>query len=62
MVDLVDEITSTSFAREMRHTILDGMTSQDPSYYGAEYSDTQDAGTSHISVVDERGDAVAMTR
>lgn len=39
----------------------DSATSDDPAYYGAACYTPEDSGTSHVSIVDEMGMAVAVT-
>ncbi|XP_065561496.1 scoloptoxin SSD14-like isoform X2 [Artemia franciscana] len=59
--ELVKLLTSEEFAAETRENISDTQTFNDPSYYGAEVYQPDDHGTSHISIIDEYGNAVALT-
>ncbi|KAH7667818.1 Gamma-glutamyltransferase protein, partial [Dioscorea alata] len=51
---------SSSFAEKIQHKILDN-TTFDPSYYLDRWSQLDDHGTSHVSIVDAERNAVAMT-
>ncbi|XP_022086375.1 gamma-glutamyltranspeptidase 1-like [Acanthaster planci] len=57
--EVVANMTSQSYADSLRAAIDDNM-SHDPSYYTAYYNQP-DGGTSHLSVVDTYGNAVAAT-
>ncbi|XP_022108887.1 gamma-glutamyltranspeptidase 1-like isoform X2 [Acanthaster planci] len=57
--EIVANMTSQSYADSLRAAIDDNM-SHDPSYYTAYYNQP-DGGTSHLSVVDTYGNAVAAT-
>lgn len=59
--DLVQNLTSKSYASMVREKIDDDQTSTDYEYYGAEFSEKEDHGTAHLSVLAPNGDAVAMT-
>ncbi|KAJ8959082.1 hypothetical protein NQ318_022339 [Aromia moschata] len=59
--ELVSNLTSKSYAEYIRQYIFDDRTFQDPSYYGANTTFTEDYGTAHISVLAPNGDAVAIT-
>lgn len=48
-------------ANESVMKIEDDKTSQDPTYYGAKISNTDNHGTAHISVLAPDGDAVSVT-
>lgn len=54
-------LISDSFVDETRSKMCDSTTSDDPAYYGAACYAPEDKGTSHVSVVDETGMAVAVT-
>lgn len=59
---LVEKLTSKFVAKQARAKFNDSFTSNDPQYYGAaRYSPPDDHGTSHTSVVDGDGMAVAVT-
>uniref|UniRef100_V5G4M2 Gamma-glutamyltranspeptidase 1 n=1 Tax=Anoplophora glabripennis TaxID=217634 RepID=V5G4M2_ANOGL len=59
--ELISNLTSKSYAQYIRQFIFDNQTFQDPSYYGANTTLTEDYGTAHISVLAPNGDAVAIT-
>ncbi|XP_065333589.1 scoloptoxin SSD14-like isoform X2 [Cloeon dipterum] len=59
--DLLGNLTSKDYAKELKSKIEDDVTSQDPSHYGAVKISTEDHGTAHISVLAENGDAVSVT-
>ncbi|XP_068342113.1 glutathione hydrolase 1-like isoform X2 [Pyrus communis] len=54
------DMLSPEFAEQMKKTIYDNMTF-DPSHYGGRWSQINDHGTSHLSIVDPQGNAVSMT-
>ncbi|KAM2568161.1 hypothetical protein TB2_008441 [Malus domestica] len=54
------DMLSPKFAKELKKTIYDNMTF-DPSHYGGRWSQINDHGTSHLSIVDPQGNAVSMT-
>lgn len=56
----IQNITSKSFADYVRQKITDN-TTHNESYYEPEYFLPENHGTSHISVVDKAGSAVAAT-
>ncbi|XP_002734130.2 glutathione hydrolase 1 proenzyme-like [Saccoglossus kowalevskii] len=60
IVDLIANMTSDEYAENLRMLIDDDRT-HEPDYYGADYYTSNDGGTSHLSVVDEDGNAVAVT-
>lgn len=59
--ELVQNLTSKDFAALVRGKIDSNRTFTDYQYYGAEFSEEEDHGTAHISVLAPNGDAVAMT-
>lgn len=59
--DVVSNMTSKSFAEEIRTKISDTTTSQNASYYGAEVSLLEDHGTAHLVVLAPNGDAISVT-
>ncbi|XP_065081880.1 glutathione hydrolase 1 proenzyme-like [Ochlerotatus camptorhynchus] len=59
--ELVQNLTSKSYASMVRGKIDSDQTSTDYEYYGAEFAEKEDHGTAHISVLAPNGDAVAMT-
>jgi len=58
---LVKELLSDCWIKKTRAKINDSVTFNDPNYYGAVTYQTNDHGTSHVSVLDEQGMAVAVT-
>ncbi|KAJ9582225.1 hypothetical protein L9F63_003435, partial [Diploptera punctata] len=59
--ELIQQLTSKSYAESVRQKISDNRTSQDPAYYGAEVVMPEDHGTAHITVLAPNGDAVSVT-
>ncbi|KAJ8972791.1 hypothetical protein NQ317_004475 [Molorchus minor] len=59
--ELISNLTSKTYAEAIRQYIFDNMTFQDPEYYGANTTYSEDFGTAHISVLAANGDAVAIT-
>lgn len=57
----MNKLQSEEFIMETRRKILDTSTSQDPKYYGANWSIPEDHGTANIVVLSQNGDAVAVT-
>lgn len=53
-------MTNASFTEELRKKIDDDKI-HNVSYYGGYYSDWNDEGTTHLSVLSKDGDAVALT-
>ncbi|KAL5555911.1 hypothetical protein UlMin_038147 [Ulmus minor] len=51
---------SPNFAKELKKTINDSMTF-DPGHYGGKWNQIHDHGTSHLSIIDDQGNAVSMT-
>lgn len=58
---LVKNLTDQEYANMIRTRIDDTQTFNDYNYYGADYGNTEDHGTAHISVLAENGDAVSAT-
>jgi len=58
---LVRRMTSDRLADEIAAKIDDGATRTDASFYGAQEAQPEDKGTSHVSVLDADGLAVAVT-
>ncbi|XP_030763762.1 glutathione hydrolase 1 proenzyme-like isoform X2 [Sitophilus oryzae] len=61
VTELVANLTSKSYAKDIRSKIFDDRTSQDPTYYGAKASLVEDHGTAHISILAPNGDAISVT-
>ncbi|XP_055613005.1 scoloptoxin SSD20-like [Uranotaenia lowii] len=59
--ELVRNLTSKNYARYIRSKINDSHTSEDYKFYGADFSQPEDHGTAHISVLEPNGDAIAVT-
>lgn len=55
------KLTSEKEAFNTFRKINDTQTSNDPRYYGGDFSVEDDHGTSHTSVLAPNGDAVAVT-
>ncbi|XP_071098106.1 glutathione hydrolase 1 proenzyme-like [Haliotis cracherodii] len=60
VADLMKNMTSREFGDSTRAKIDDAAT-HDAKYYGATFSSALDQGTTHLSVVDAEGNAVAIT-
>ena len=58
---VVANLTSFSWAYEKFNMINDSATVNDPLFYGADFYEPNDHGTSHMSVISPTGDAVAVT-
>lgn len=58
---MVKKLIDPQYAIEIRAQILENETSQNYTYYGAQYSNVEDHGTAHISVLAPNGDAVSVT-
>jgi len=58
---VVANMTSAEWAYEKHNMINDSFTVDDPLFYGANFYQPDDHGTSHISVIAPNGDAVAAT-
>ncbi|ALC48640.1 Ggt-1 [Drosophila busckii] len=56
-----DKLTDPEFAAEIRKLIRDDRTFTDMAYYGANFTNEEDHGTAHISVLAPNGDAVSVT-
>lgn len=61
VAELVSNLTSPDWWSETRDKISDEKTEEGASYYGAQFYNVEDAGTTHISVLSPAGDAVAVT-
>lgn len=58
---MIENLTSRSYADEIRKLINDTHTSNDIRYYGAYFSDVENHGTAHMSILAPNGDAIAVT-
>ena len=54
--DTVANLTSEQWWDQVRDIIDDNGTSQDPKFYGAQYSDIEDHGTAHMSILAPNGE------
>ncbi|KAL7304051.1 hypothetical protein TKK_0003515 [Trichogramma kaykai] len=59
--DLLANLSSVEFANEIRSLIQDNTTNLDPEYYGADFSNKETHGTSHVSILAPDGSAVSVT-
>lgn len=59
--EMMRNLTSMSYAIEIRKMINDNRTSQDFAYYGAKFTNEDDRGTAHVSIVAPNGDAISVT-
>ncbi|KAL5555907.1 hypothetical protein UlMin_038143 [Ulmus minor] len=57
---VLSDMLSPKFAKELKKTINDSRTF-DPGHYGGRWNQIHDHGTSHLSIVDDQGNAVSMT-
>lgn len=58
--DVLKDMVSKDFAADLKKTILDNMTFNS-SHYGGRWNQIHDHGTSHLSVVDRKRNAVSLT-
>ncbi|XP_044758770.1 glutathione hydrolase 1 proenzyme-like isoform X2 [Coccinella septempunctata] len=58
---LMNNLTSTEYAKIIHHKISDSSTNNDPKYYGGVTYNKEEHGTAHISVISAEGDAVSVT-
>ncbi|XP_057325011.1 scoloptoxin SSD14-like [Microplitis mediator] len=59
--DLISNLTSKSYAEEIREKIKDNWTSNDPKFYGVITGTPMDSGTAQVSVLAPDGSAVSVT-
>ncbi|KAL8110712.1 hypothetical protein AgCh_026451 [Apium graveolens] len=58
--NVVADMLSPKFAKELKKTIYDNMTFS-PSHYGGKWNPINEHGTSHLSIIDSERNAVSMT-
>ncbi|CAH2003890.1 unnamed protein product [Acanthoscelides obtectus] len=58
---LLSDLTSKSYAEDIRRKISDNSTSYEPKDYGAVFYSSEDHGTAHLSILAPNGDAVSIT-
>ncbi|KAH0728645.1 hypothetical protein KY290_003481 [Solanum tuberosum] len=58
--NVLNDMLSTEFAKQLKKTIYDNMTFS-PNHYGGKWNQINDHGTSHMSIVDSERNAVSMT-
>ncbi|XP_053667022.1 scoloptoxin SSD14 [Anopheles marshallii] len=59
--DVMEKLSSKTYARYIFETIKDDRTHTDFAHYGAKFSNERDLGTAHVSVLAPNGDAVSIT-
>lgn len=59
--DMIRNLTSKDYADYIRDKIDDNRTYTSYEFYGADFSNPEDLGTAHVSVLAQNGDAVAAT-
>ncbi|KAH8295985.1 hypothetical protein KR018_008981, partial [Drosophila ironensis] len=59
--EVYENLIDPAFAAEIRKLILDDRTFESMAYYGANFSNIEDHGTAHISVLAPNGDAISVT-
>lgn len=57
----IDSYSDMNVADEVRSKIVDNETFDDYEHYGAKYSNEEDHGTAHISILAANGDAISIT-
>jgi len=60
-IDIVNNLTDTGYAMNIRSKLNDVRTSNDHRDYGAKFYAEDDHGTAHINILADNGDAIAMT-
>lgn len=60
VTNVINDMLSTEFAKQLKKTIYDNMTFS-PNHYGGKWNQINDHGTSHMSIVDSERNAVSMT-
>ncbi|XP_031627923.1 scoloptoxin SSD14-like isoform X2 [Contarinia nasturtii] len=58
---VVQNLTDSKFAAEIRQKIEDFKTYEDYKHYGASFSSKEDSGTAHINIIASNGDAISAT-
>lgn len=61
MFQLIADLTSPEYAESIRKKIDDTKTNPTFEYYGAEFRNKTEYGTSHISIIGKNGDAISVT-
>ncbi|KAH8345046.1 hypothetical protein KR059_001475, partial [Drosophila kikkawai] len=59
--EVYENLIDPAFAAEIRKLIRDNTTFNDMAYYGANFTNVEDHGTAHISVLAPNGDAISVT-
>ncbi|KAH8245450.1 hypothetical protein KR032_010477, partial [Drosophila birchii] len=59
--EVYENLIDPAFAAEIRKLIRDNTTFEDMAYYGANFTNVEDHGTAHISVLAPNGDAISVT-
>ncbi|XP_068154750.1 scoloptoxin SSD14 [Drosophila tropicalis] len=59
--EIYEQLLDPAFAAEIRELILDDRTNTSTAYYGANFTNVEDHGTAHISVLAPNGDAISVT-
>ncbi|KAH8361159.1 hypothetical protein KR200_003313 [Drosophila serrata] len=59
--EMYENLINPAFAAEIRRLIRDNTTFEDLTYYGANFTNVEDHGTAHISVLAPNGDAISVT-
>jgi gamma-glutamyltranspeptidase / glutathione hydrolase / leukotriene-C4 hydrolase len=60
VIELTKNLTSENYINEI-YKLIDDTQTFNTSYYGPSWSGKSDSGTAHISVLDQYGNAVALT-
>lgn len=59
--EMMRNLTSVDYAKEIKNILNDNFTSESFEYYGAKYENQDDHGTAHISILMPNGDAIGAT-
>lgn len=60
-IDIVKNLTSLEYAKEIRKQILDNETFNSYEHYGAKYANNDDQGTINVNILTKNGDAIVAT-